>query len=464
MNSFLDNMLKDDLAQLLMTTLQPFAKRPIYLALSGGMDSMLMLHVLSQLPVLKSRLTAIHVNHGLSKSADAWQEQCQQACDKLSVSLIAKCVVVNVAGRGIEAAARQARYAVFDQELPRDGVLLMAHHASDQAETLMLRLLRGSGLAGLGAMHERRALTQAPEDQRVLLRPWLRVSRSTVLTNASSLIGFTWVDDDSNSDERFDRNWIRHSILPNLKERHPALESRLNATAQRLQSDYRLLQQLILPLIETAVSSCEWPLTGAYRLSLSELDKHNHALQEHLVRYWLQLNQCAMPEGEKVWHWLQQCFSAAEDKMPECAYGEVTLQRYRQYVYVVMSEKLKQKAQPMMITLPLVDPVSWIGGEIKQEDVDVSSSHAENHEYRLLPAGQCAGMKVRTIGRPSRTLKHVWQEQGIPPWLREHWPTLVIDSETICLVNLMNGCFFKCEPIVLFRLKWQGYAIGQRLA
>lgn len=462
MNSSLDKLQRSELAQLIIEKLTPFQNRPLYLALSGGMDSMLMLYVLGQLPEFKERLTAIHVNHGLSEHALVWQKHCQQACDQLSVLLISKFVVVNVAGRGVEAAARQARYEVFDQELPRDAVLLMAHHASDQAETLMLRLLRGSGLAGLGAMHERRALTQVPNDQRVLLRPWLCVSRRAVLATASSLTGVTWIDDESNRDERFDRNWIRHSILPNLKERHPALESRLNATAQRLQSDYRLLQQLIRPFIATAMSSCDWPLTGAYRLSLNELDKHDHALQEHLVRYWLQLNQCGIPQGDKVWHWLQQCFSAAEDKMPECAYGEVTLQRYRQYIYVVLSsEKLKQHVRPMNITLPLVDPVPWSGGVIYQDGVDESAQpHLEPHKYTILPAGQCVGMKVRINGRPSRTLKHVWQEQGVPPWLREHWPALVLDSETVYLVNLMNDRFSKCEPIVFFGLKWQRYAIG----
>ena len=156
MNSSSDNLFENELAQLLIKKLEPFHQRPLYLALSGGMDSMLMLytlsHVLNHAPELKHRLTAIHINHGLSDNADTWQQQCQQACDVLAVPLITRRVVIDINGRGLEAAARQSRYDVFDSVLPNKAVLLMAHHASDQAETFMLRLLRGSGLAGLGAM------------------------------------------------------------------------------------------------------------------------------------------------------------------------------------------------------------------------------------------------------------------------------------------------------------------------
>jgi tRNA(Ile)-lysidine synthase len=483
LNSSSDNLFGNELAQLLMKKLEPFHQRPLYLALSGGMDSMLMLytlsHVLSHVPELKYRLTAIHINHGLSHNADIWQQQCQQACDVLAVPLIARRVVIDINGRGLEAAARQSRYDVFDSVLPNKAVLLMAHHASDQAETFMLRLLRGSGLAGLGAMQERRALTHDAKDERVLLRPWLTLTREVLATRARAE-GITWVDDESNQDQRFDRNWVRHRILPSLKERHPAIETRLTMTTERLQSDYRLLQQLLEPFVEAVILPCKWPLTGAYALSLTELQRHPYALQEHLVRHWLLLNECAMPEGDKVWHWLQQCFNAADDKMPECAYGEVTLRRYRQHVYVVFS--IANKQLPEHIRLPLVEPVAWLGGVIVLEDDNANSSAVHSSSFdlsqgmefkasglsecSLLPAGQCSGMKVRFNGRPSRTLKNIWQEQGIPPWLREHWPSLVIDSDTIIPIGLVNSCslnLLKCEPIELLSLKWQPCAIGRCL-
>lgn len=466
MNLSSDNALGHQLSQLLANKLQPFARRPIFLALSGGMDSMLMLYILNQLPGVKDRLTSIHVNHRLSENADTWQDQCQQACDELSVPLVAKRVMVKPDGRGIEAAARDARYAVFEQTLPSDAILLMAHHASDQAETLLIRLMRGSGLAGLGAMHDTRSLTRNKEDQRLLLRPWLGVSRGSIEEIATTL-GMSWVEDESNNDESFNRNWIRRSVLPLLQQRHPAVESRLNATALNMQADYQLLQQLIEPFIQEALSTCELPLTGNFRLSLDALQKHQPTLQAHLIRQWLQVNQCALPEGEKVWHWLEQCISAAEDKMPACPHGGVVLQRYRRYLYVVLnhpddqSKVAGRKLSSRKINVPLDLPIRWAGGDIEL------SNAARDHAGQIIeirPAADCIGMKVQISGRPLRTLKQTWQEQGIPPWLREYWPVVVIKEGEVGLIPTVNMCSLKCELIELLGLEWRQYAIGDVLA
>lgn len=463
MSLSLDNTQPDELVQRLRDALIPFQQRPIYLALSGGMDSMLMLHQLSQLADLQPRIIALHINHGLSQHADEWQLLCQRSCNDLNISFIARRVSVTNLGSGIEAAARQARYDAFEQILPPDGVLLLAHHASDQAETVLLRLLRGSGLAGLGSMHVQRALTNKEGEQRLILRPWLDISRSRIDAYAASLNG-RWVEDESNQDQAFDRNWLRHSVIPVIKERHPAVESRLCATAQRLQADYELLQQLIQPYVEDAISTCDWPLTGRYRLSLEHLSTYQNSLQAQLVRHWLGLNRCAMPEGEKVWHWLEQCLNASDDRIPTCAYGQVTLQRYRQHVYVVSSQAAQawqQASETSRLELPLNIPVPWRTGVIEAQAQSAAGyTSTQNQEYEIRPAGQCGGMKVRLPQSPSRTLKNVWQEQGVPPWLREHWPTLVINSKSVIPIGLINTRSLKCEPIALFHLKWRACAIG----
>jgi len=177
------------------------ADRDICIGLSGGMDSVLLLSLAATLPGLLGRLTAIHVNHGLSPRANDWQQGCMATCKALNVPLTCIETEVRPSGEGPEAAARIARYRVFSEHLPQNSVLVTAHHADDQAETVLLRLLRGGALAGLGGIRPVRNLTDAQHDRRRLIRPWLNVPRVALSTVADEL-NLQWWDDESNSDTR----------------------------------------------------------------------------------------------------------------------------------------------------------------------------------------------------------------------------------------------------------------------
>ncbi len=186
------------------------------LAYSGGLDSSVLLHAASVVAHQRGiGLRALHINHQLSEHAQRWQMHCEQQCAQLGVECLSVVVdVVNV-GEGLEAAARAARYAVFSEQLRDQEQLLLAHHLDDQAETLLLRLMRGAGPAGLGAMQATRALAAG-----TLNRPLLALARASLETYAAQHT-LSWVEDESNASLNFDRNFLRHQIMPQLQQRWP---------------------------------------------------------------------------------------------------------------------------------------------------------------------------------------------------------------------------------------------------
>ncbi|MDG1293647.1 MAG: tRNA lysidine(34) synthetase TilS, partial [Pseudomonadales bacterium] len=224
-------------------------------ALSGGLDSTVLLHsvyhFLQTLPNAESNapdtssssafiptLTAIHINHQLQTVSDSWEQHCQSVCDGLGVSLQIKKVAVQSEGKGLENAARQARYAVFEESLSTDAVLLMGHHANDQAETLLMRLFRGAGTRGAAAIPMQRSLGQSQ-----IARPLLKCNRVDLAAYAS-LNDLRFIEDPSNTDENFDRNFVRQQVLPKLEKRWPAIVSMLNRYSDHASADSELLTDL----------------------------------------------------------------------------------------------------------------------------------------------------------------------------------------------------------------------------
>ena len=214
------------------------SEAPVLIALSGGADSTALLHLAATSGLLAP--SAIHVHHGLQAAADDWAAHCQALCDRLGVPLrIARVQVDPADSAGPEAAARLARYAAFTDALPAGGLLLTAHHRGDQAETVLLRLLRGSGVEGLGAI---RPLT--PFAQGWLWRPLLDCPGETLRKYACAQ-GLDWVADPHNRSPRYARSWLRGELLPRLRERWPEAEAQLAATARRCDEAAGLLRGLL---------------------------------------------------------------------------------------------------------------------------------------------------------------------------------------------------------------------------
>lgn len=274
---------------------------------SGGLDSTVLLHATSRLASgADLALAALHVHHGLSIHADAWAEACARICQGLAVPLrVRKVQVPEANGEGTEAAARGVRHQALCDH-PADWILL-AHHADDQAETVLHNLLRGAGVRGAAAM---------PEARDRILRPLLDLSR-TMLLDYARYHGLTWIEDESNADRRFSRNFLRHEILPAIGSRFPKAGERLALAASRFGEASALLDDL------AALDLCGAPAT--FPLPLSLFRGLSDARARNLLRAMLTWHHVQPPDEVRMKEFVRQLRAAARDRHPRVDLGRYSL-------------------------------------------------------------------------------------------------------------------------------------------
>jgi len=286
-------------------------------ALSGGVDSVVLLHILNAaLPGYGCTLAALHVHHGLSPNADAWQRFCADLCADWRIPFaVARVDVPDRSGLGLEAAARQARHRVF-QAADADWVAL-AHHRGDQAETLLFNLLRGCGVAGAAAM--------AHASDHRLLRPLLDVPRADIVAYANER-KLRWIEDESNVDTRYSRNFLRHDVLTLLASRFPAAEANLAAAARRFGEAAELLDDLAR--LDLGDAAEDFPLPVAVMRGLDERRGRN------LLRYLLGRRGVQIPGAARLAEACRQLTAAAPDRHPALEFGAWRLYRTGDQIFL----------------------------------------------------------------------------------------------------------------------------------
>lgn len=401
-------------------------------ALSGGLDSVSLLSLL--VPILRARgavLRAIHVHHGLSPNADAWADFCLNLCRELNVSCQLHKVQVKPDGAGLEAAARQARYQTFEHELRSGEVLLQGHHQDDQAETVLLRLMRGAAPSELVAIPQSRSLGQGS-----LFRPWLGVARQTLLT-AAEQAGLRWIEDESNQDLALDRNYLRHAVLPVLAERWPQARAALARVALQARQQAQLLDQLLAPSLATALRMT--PFGPVLRLdalrSLSDL--HRNAL----IRRWLESISVPQIPAAILQRLEREVLAARADASPELRWGQHTLRVYRgDLFYVTAAETSNQSHLFAQTDLPLsVELNGWRVELAESEGCPDTDASALAAVLAVLPdegffelRGKRQNDALRLHSGQHQAMQRVCQDLGIPPWWRASWPMLFVGDVLIC--------------------------------
>ena len=414
------NSLKPDSAELL-TILQRFPAfhsiKTWWLAYSGGVDSRVLLHLLSQLDL---PVRAVYVDHGLQAVSKQWAGHCQQTCAQLNIPFTSITVDATAQrGESPEAAARRARYQALATLVEVNDCVLTAQHADDQAETFLLQLMRGAGAAGLSAMPFAQAFSQG-----WLLRPLLDFSRQQILDIAHAE-NFSWVDDPSNADERFDRNYLRQTILPTFIKRWPQTIPIITRAAQQQAENQELLEALAAQDLGPGKITTVLPVE-----KLVQLDEPR---QRNALRYWLEKNQLRMPSRAIMQQILSQLLHGRDDAEACVRWDDVALYCYRKQLHL-------QKT----VNHDAAQVLSWDGRQplliasLQQQLVFEATNHSG-----LIPeiAGKAlqvrfrqGGEKIKPAGQPhTHTLKNLFQQQGVPPWLRDRIPLVYLNDELIAV-------------------------------
>src|SRR5690606_22303719 len=288
-------------------------------------------------------IRAIHVHHGLSPHADAWADHCRGECARLGIELSLVSVQVGeVQGQGLEAAARQVRYQAFHEQLAEGDILLLAHNRNDQAETLLLNLMRGAGVGGLAGMPRQRRLGQG-----LLFRPLLDWTRSE-LEEIARAWQLTWVEDESNQDEALARNYLRHQVIPALERQWPAAVSRIARSGDWCREADDLLEEL-------AAEDLRRVLDDAQSLCLHRLAGLSAIRQRHLLRYWLQSAGFGFPGEAGFQRIFTEMLPARVDAEPELRWPGAILRRYRDRL--VLLPELLQATPDLVLPWDLRQPL-----------------------------------------------------------------------------------------------------------
>jgi len=400
--------------------LAPWRDAPAWrIALSGGLDSTVLLHLLGSLAQREALppLSAIHIHHGLQPVADAWPAACQRLCDALAVPLQVVPVQV-MAGASLERAAREARYQALQAALGTGEVLFTAQHADDQAETLLFRLLRGTGVSGLAAMSEARALGAGH-----LVRPLLNCSRAELQAYAEAC-GLSWVEDPSNADEQLSRNYLRRQVVPVLTARWPGAASALSRTSAHMAEAQQLLDELAQ--LDVAAARAEGDGLPLPCLALPPLLGLSEARQRNALRYWLR-PWTLMPDVD---HWAgwRDLRDAAVDAAPVWRLQGGELRRSDERLWWLSGDWLSEPVMPaiaVQANRPLVLPGNGcvtLEGRLPAGD------------WRL--AYRTGGEQMAVAGRGRRDLKRVLNERQVPVFVRARLPLLLCDGVLRAVANL----------------------------
>jgi len=412
--------MSDTVLQTIQSWLDQVERRPIFVGYSGGLDSQVLLHALCQsLP--PQQVVALHVNHRISAHADDWQRHCEQQCLALGCRFVAGRVNVESTGQGIEAAARDERYRLFNEQVAAGHSLWLAHHLDDQLETFMLRLLRGAGLHGLSAMQ-----ADTERDVYQLLRPFLDLPRAD-LESFARAHRLDWIEDDSNTDTRYDRNYLRHEIFPRLEQRWPAYRQTLNRSLNQLnqaaQHQHSQLEQALNHRLAH---------DGAFKAV--QLDDWPDDQVISLIHLWLR-QQGVRPPSEALMHRiLHDVVRAQPDAQPQVRIGDGTIRRFRTALYWVPDQP--DVEQPPNVE---IDRTShWIGvgdlGFFRATDgPNRLKTEIPNLNWRMREGGE----SLWPVGRSKRRdLKRLLQEYRLPPWKRDRLPLLFSGDQLVAVADL----------------------------
>ncbi|VVC75785.1 tRNA(Ile)-lysidine synthase [Aquicella siphonis] len=393
-----------------------------WVALSGGMDSLVLLSLWNTLRnELELDLRVIHVNHGLSPHAGSWAHHCREAARQYGLNLVERSLhLILQPGESPEDAARRHRYAVFAELIREGDILLTAHHQDDQAETVLLQLLRGAGPKGLSAMPVIKPFAKGFHG-----RPLLQVPRISMRQYAEKL-GLKWINDESNEDRKFARNFLRHEIMPRLISRWPSAAASLARSAAHCAEQHKLLDDFLLD----SVSHVQGTRPGT--LSVTQLLQFSPEKQRLILRSWINLHHCPLPDTKKLYSIQHSVLNAAWDRSPCVRWGRVSLRRHRDDLFLLTATSEFDASR--IFTWDLSDTLFMHGiGKLHAKPVCGQGLSAAIRQVTV----RCrqGGEKIELPARGRRALKNLFQEWQVVPWERNSIPLIYVGNDLVAVAG-----------------------------
>lgn len=407
-------------------------------ALSGGVDSVVLLHLLATVSKeMPFTLSAVHVNHGISRNAILWSRFCSDLCRRYGIPVyIAHLKIKKEAGDSLEALARNERYRIFSRL--QANYVILAQHLDDQAETLLLQLLRGAGVKGLSGMPLVR--TQFADGAPKLLRPLLEISRRKIEAYARHH-QLNWVSDESNDSVAFNRNFLRHEILPILKQRYPGYAKALLRSSRHFAEAASLLDEL-------AAIDSEYCLVSG-KLALDKIRALSFSRAKNLLRYTLSQQKILLPSTIKLEEILKQLLASSRDSQVHIHLGNTAIRCFKGLVHILPEEIRPQKPQSSQLVwqgeIPL--PLGHLGGTVcfTQTEAHGIDPHKIFNRPVTLRTRQGGEHFRPACNRPKRSLKNLLQEASIPPWQRQTMPLLFCNEQLIWVPGIGIDCDFQVK-------------------
>ncbi len=395
--------------------------KSIWLAYSGGVDSHVLLHLLATAEPAFSTMHVVHVNHGLQQQSQQWAVHCENTCQQFGLPFhLINAEVKDIDDLGLEAAARQARYQAFQSLVPSDAVLLTAQHQHDQAETLLLQLLRGAGPKGLAAM-----AYQSQMNDLTVIRPLLATSQLDIEAYAD-LHKLNWVDDPSNQNTDFNRNYIRHQLWPLIEQRWPSAAKTLSRSSRLCAEADSLISEIAQQDLKTVQDKDALNIELLLQLSLVR--------QRNCLRYFMQQQQFSLPSETVLQQIIESVCHAADDALPQVKWQNYEAKRYQNYLYL-QPQQVEQKYlsnytvnshQDLMLND--TDCLTWVKSK--------KGIKASLIEAGLTVKFRQGGEKIQLAGKQHhQSLKNLFQEWHVPPWQRARTPLLFDGEELIAVVG-----------------------------
>lgn len=416
----------------LQTTVGDYQERNLILAYSGGLDSTVLLHLLTDLGTTrKFNLQAIHVHHGLHPDADAWTGSCIEQCKTLGVELVIEKVDVVVGEHGLEAAARKARYDALAKHIQSErDELLTAHHRDDQAETLLLHLVRGAGVSGLAGMPPRRRFGQG-----WLSRPFLEIEREAI-RDYGLRHGLHWVEDDSNSDPAIRRSFLRHSVIPLLSRHWPGAVGSMAQAASHL----REAETLLAHVAEQDLMPCR--LDDDMGLSVARLAALTPDRLRNALRHWILSYGVGVPTTRQLAQLVQQIQRPSKTARAELGWGGHRVRVYQDKVWMVTEDNAIPGDTRLMWDLEKSKTLRMGNLDLRVTETTGAGLARSRIGSKIEVRTRQGGERCRLPGRKHHTsLKSLLQQHRVSPWERSSMPLIYVDNELAAV-----GDRWYCEP------------------